>query len=366
MKKRFVFISNMAAPYQVRFCAYLQEYFETEFWFYEYMGSSRPKWWKIDLPSNCKVIGHLLYKRNERYVTFEVLRMLRAFDPDVVMLGGAVIPSNYLAYRWAKRHGKKTIFLTETHRKNGKLRERSVWTKLLDLVYRDVDALFAVHDVAAEQMRSLYPRMGKVTHVAPHGLDFERYYEHPLRERKPGYTYIFPNRLIEIYNPLLAIEIFADIHARYPQSVLKLNAQGTLLSACQTLIKSLGIDDSVQFVGEIKHWDDLSAIYRECDILLFPAKFSNGNQTIFECMASGMGIVISNRILSHEIRDGKNGFVREADKAQFLEAVQRYIDDPGLLGEHAIAGRDMARPFTGAEIAKHWAKLIHEQVLRDA
>ena len=250
--------------------------------------------------------------------------------------------------------------------KNGKLREKSLRTKLFELIYRDVDALFANSEATAEQMRSLYPRLGKVTHVAPYPADIDRYYEHPLREGKPGYTYIFPNRLSETYNPLLAIEIFADIHARYPRSVLKLNAQGALLSACQSLIKSLALDDSVQFLGKIKHWDDLSAIYKECDMLLFPAKFSNGNFTITECMASGTGIVISNKIISHKVRDGKNGFVREPDKAQFLEAAQRYIDNPGLFREHAIAGREMARPSTCAEVAKHYAKLIHEEVLCDA
>ena len=32
-------------------------------------------------------------------------------------------------------------------------------------------------------------------------------------------------------------------------------------------------------------WNDLHKVYKQCDILLFPAKFSNGNFTIIEAMA---------------------------------------------------------------------------------
>lgn len=365
MKKRLVYISNMAAPYQVRFCEHLQKYFETEFWFYEYIGHGRPDWWKLELPPNCKVIDRLLYKKNGRYVTFEVIRMLKRYNPDIVMLGGFFIPSNYLAYLWAKNREKKVIIFTETLRKRGKLRGKSVLTRLVDFIYRDIDALFAVHDAAAQQMRNVFNRLGRVTHVARYAADIDRYFDHPVRKRKAGYTYIFANRLIDIYNPLLAIEIFAEIHARYPHSILRMNAHGELLPACRDLIGKLGIENSVQFLTEIKHWDDLSLIYRECDILLFPAKFSNGNFTIIECMASGMGIVISDKIIGQAswIRDGENGFLREPDKGQFLHAIQHYIDHPRLFKTHAAINREMVRPLSGVGTAELYTKLIHEKVL---
>ncbi|MEK6405913.1 MAG: hypothetical protein AABN34_03005 [Acidobacteriota bacterium] len=38
-------------------------------------------------------------------------------------------------------------------------------------------------------------------------------------------------------------------------------------------------------------------IYARCDILILPANFSNGNFTILEAMASGMGVVVGDRVL---------------------------------------------------------------------
>lgn len=365
VRKRFVLISNVAAPYQVRFCAHLQKHFDTEFWFYEHMGPKRPAWWKIDLPPGCRLIGKLIYKRNYRYVTFEVIRMLKEFDPDVVMLGGFFIPSNYLAYSWARAHGKKVIMGSEALRKGGKLRGRSLLTRLIGFAYRNVDAVFAVPEMATEQLRKLFPHLSSVTHTASYSADIDGYFEHPLRQAREGYRYLFPNRLTDIYNPLLAIEIFAEVLSRYPASTLRLNQHGELLPDCQRLIARLGLEDSVQFLDEITHWDDLSEIYRESDILLFPAAFSNGNLTILECMASGMGIVISDKILSQSdwLREQGGAFVRPPEKAEFVDAILQYVGRPELLREHAEVNRVLAKPWSGEGTAKLYADLINKKVL---
>jgi glycosyltransferase involved in cell wall biosynthesis len=354
----------MAAPYQVRFCEHFQRYFDTEFWFYEYMGDSRPEWWKLDLPPRCKIIGRLLWRKRERYLTLEVFHMLREFDPDILLLGGFFIPSNYLAYRWAKKRGRKVIVFTETFRRNGKLRERSIWTRFVELLYRNVDAVFTCAPAATHQLQGLFKRLGKVTHTARYSADIDRYFEHPVRKPKEGYTYIFPNRLIDQYAPRLAIEIFAEIQAKYPRSRLKMNAQGDLLGECRDMIGRNGIEAKVEFLDDIRHWDDLSRIYRECDILLLPAKFSNGNFTVLECMASGMGIVISNRIVGQMtmLKTGRNGFICDPDRAQFVHAVERYIREPDLFREHARANREFVRPLSGAGTAELYAKLIGENV----
>jgi glycosyltransferase involved in cell wall biosynthesis len=293
--------------------------------------------------------------------------MLERFDPDIVMLGGFLIPSNYLAYRWAKRRAKNVLVFTETFRRADRLREKSLGSRMIDRCYRAVDAVFTCSVEATGQMQRLLPRLGRVAYTAGYSADIDRYFHHPLRQRKPGYTYIFPNRLIDKYNPLLAIDIFADIRAKHPRSRLKLNAQGPLLQDCEDLIRRLGVVDSVEFLTDIRHWDDLSDVYRTSDILLFPAKFSNGNFTVIECAASGMGIVCSNRVLGHGsyLRDGHNGFLPDPVKGQFVSAIERYINDPELLKRHADANRAAVRPLSGASTAELYARLINEKVLRE-
>ena len=115
--RKFVFISNMAAPYQVKFCYELQKYFNTEFWFYEYIGKGRPEWWKIPLGSRCKILKYAIFSYRQKYFCLSIISELKRMNPDIIMLGNWFIPGNLLAYFWAKLHKKKTILFTEHQRR---------------------------------------------------------------------------------------------------------------------------------------------------------------------------------------------------------------------------------------------------------
>jgi glycosyltransferase involved in cell wall biosynthesis len=234
------------------------------------------------------------------------------------MIGSFVWLTNYVAYRWGKKRKKKIIVFTETFRKNGMLRERSIKTILLELAYKHIDALFTSNEDATNQMKRVFDKLPSKTYTAQYPSDIEDYLEHPIREGKNAYVYLFPNRLINIYNPLLAIDIFYEINRKYPSSKLLLNTMGELYDVCIRKIERLNLNESVEFLTNIKSWNEMHLTYRKSDILIFPATFSNGNFTVLECMASGMGIVISNRILGMNklIANGVNGYVCNPDKVE--------------------------------------------------
>src|SRR6266571_6319648 len=130
-RKKLAFISSIAVPHQVWFCNALQDYFDARIWFYEYPDRTRGAWWRVDLGKHCKVLERVLCRKSgpfeARYLALGLTNELERFDPDIVMLGGFSIPSNYLAYRWARRKDKKTIVFTERSRDaNGVLRKRDL------------------------------------------------------------------------------------------------------------------------------------------------------------------------------------------------------------------------------------------------
>lgn len=86
-KKKLAFISNIASPYQVKFCYALQQYFDAEFWFYEYVGSERPQWWKIPLGDKCKIMKLSGKFPKVGYYSFGVFIDLIRFNPDIILLG---------------------------------------------------------------------------------------------------------------------------------------------------------------------------------------------------------------------------------------------------------------------------------------
>lgn len=367
-KPKLLFLSSIAVPYQIKFCEALQAYYNAEFWFYESAVRTRGNWWQIEMGAHCRILPNVSFLTLEpfenRYWARGLTKQLDQFNPDIVMLGGFSIPSNLVAYRWAQHHGKKTIIFTERSRnKNGVLRKRSFSWRALRWLYRDVDLVMVSADDAVAQFRDELGFGDKVV-AGRYATDLDRYFSHSLREAKHAYTYLFANRMTEIYKPMSAIEIFARVLTKHPGSRLVMNAAGELGDMCRARIAELGIGSAVEFLSNLKAWDDLNRVYARCDILLLPASFSNGNFTILEAMASGMGLVVSDRVLGigKMVVDTENGFNCEPTVDAFVDRIERYILQPELFKVHAEINRPLVEPLSAQGTAKFFSEILHERL----
>lgn len=350
----------MASPHQVKFCYALSRYFDTEFWFYEQLIPERAAWWKIDLGDRCKILPRVWMKGSGRYYCPDLESELEAFCPDIILLGGFSIPGNYRAYRWGKRRSRKVIVFTERSRTpKGVLRKRDVVWRWIRHLYRDVDLVLVSAEDAVPQFRDEF-RFGDKVVASWYSADIDPYFGHAARNGIRPYTLLFPNRLTDIYNPALGLRIFREIAARHPASRLRMNAAGELLEASRRIVSNWGMGDSVEFLTGIRSWDDLPNVYQGSDIMILPASFSNGNFTILEAMASGMGIVISNRVLGlgKLIVDGVNGFNCEPEAAAFVDRIERYYSHPLLFQTHSVINRQKAVQYTPQGTAAHFFELV--------
>ena len=367
-KQKLLFLSSIAAPHQIKFCEALQTYFDAEFWFYESAARTRGNWWHIDMGMHCRILPNVFFPTNgsfeERYWARGLTQQLEQFDPDILMVGGFSIPSNLVAYRWARRRGKKTIVFTERSRNSrGILRKRSFGWHVLRWLYSDVDLVMVSENDAVSQFRDDFGFGSKVV-ACRYASDHDDYFSHPLREAKSAYTYLFANRMTENYNPIGAIDIFAQVLSRHPGSRLVMNATGELGEKCLTRIAKLGLGDAVEFLTNLKSWSDLNHVYVRCDILLLPANFSNGNFTILEAMASGMGLVVSDRVLGigKMVVDTENGFNCEPTVDAFVDRIERYILQPELFKVYAEINRSLVEPLSTQGTAKFFSEILHERL----
>lgn len=359
--KKLVMITMVASPHQVRFVPFLAKYFDVQHYFYDELGG-RQSFWEIELGERCHILP-CHFKWRGKYLTFSVLSMLRRERPDILLLGGFSVPSNYLAYLWAKWHHVPVVMMSERSRDHkGNLRGYGLTWRILRFLYRKIDRIMVTDADIVSQFRDTF-RFGDKVVAGRYPTDIDRYFSHPVRGRKDAYILIYPNRMTDIYNPIGAIEIFADVLTRYPKTLLKMNAAGELRGMVQKRIEELGIGASVQFLDDIKTWDDLSSVYASCDIMYLPARFSNGNYTIAECRVSGMGCVVSDRILGTftlEMKAAKAGFVLPLDKKLFVEKICWYIEHPEMFAREATINRAQLRYLTHEETANLYFNLIGE------
>lgn len=367
-KKKLLYISNVAVPQQIKFANALQKYFDAKFWFYEYPDRTRGSWWRMDLGKDCKVLDEVWFASDgilgERYYSRDLGQQLDDLDPDIVIISGLSVPSNYFAYKWAKKNSKKIVLFTERSRdKHGNIRKNTYVWRALKYLYRDLDMIITATEDAVDQFKNTFG-FGNIVNAGRYSSDLDGYFNHPCREKKPGYNYIFANRLTDIYNPILAFEIFSEILKKYPDSYFYVNASGELRPECEQYIAINNIASNVAFLDDIKKWSDLGGIYARSDILLLPARFSNGNFTIIEAMASGMGVIISNKVLGvgHLIEDGVNGYNCNPDVESFVDRVENYINNPDVFKIHQNINREIVRPLGEAGTAAFYSELLRKLV----
>lgn len=349
MRRKLVYISSIAAPHQIKLSTALRKHLDVLFVFYEGLGH-RAAWWKINLPPHCVTLPGRPFRVKGMRLTLRHMKILRRENPDIVMLGGFSAFSNIFAYYWAKWNKKKTVVFTERSRdKEGNLRGYNLYWRILRFLYRNVDLVMVSADDTVPQFRDTF-RFGKRVIASRYAADIDAYFNHPVRDFKPPFVFMFPNRLIDIYNPLGAIAVFAELLDEYPDSKLVMNAIGPLRATAEADIALRSLQGNVNFLDDIDSWDKLNLEYCACDLMLLPATFSNGNFTIIEAMASGMGVVISDKVLGvgKLIRNGKNGYRVSPDQKAFVTAVRALIDNPELAQEWAQANREEVRHL-GAE-----------------
>ncbi len=372
MKKKYLFISNIASPYQVKFCYALQEHFNAEFWFYEYLDETRPEWWKIPLGNKCKIMKASGKLPKVGYYSFGLFIDMLRFKPDIVVLGG-FMKWHILVLNFAKLLGAKVAVMSEplryvtnddqgstelTTRKNS-----SSKINLIKRLFKKVDLYIAMGEVAEKQFLEEFEFHREKVTILPYPKDIEEYYNHPLREKKSGdpITLLFANRLVERYQPLIALEVFKRLSAKHLNIKLLMNSEGSEKTKCMDFIKKNNITN-VEFLNDIDSWNNMNLIYKKSDILILPAYYSNGNISITEARASGMGMVLSNRINSVEISNinRKNCFICNPKVDDFYDCLSNYIKNPELLIEHGILSRQLVQENRNDCMAKKYFNSFKE------
>ena len=370
MKKKLVFISNMAAPYQVKFCYALQKYFDTEFWFYVRREKDRPKWWEIPLGDKCKVMKLSGKLPVIGYYSLGLFADLIRFKPDIIYLGG-FMKWHWLVLIYGKLLRKKVVIMNEPLRytnsensESAELRNRKnskLALKIANKLFKSADLFIGMGETAVKQFVEEIGFEKEKCIKLKYPQDIEEYFKHPLRENKKekNFRILFANRLIDRYQPLFVLEVFEKIIKKYPNTELYMNSEGPLKIKCMKYIESKNIKN-VKFLDKIDSWNNMNLIYKDADILILPATYSNGNGTIIEARASGMGIVISNQInhiKEHSI-DGKNCFICNLNVDEFVEGIIKYIENPELLIEHGILSRKLVENRKNENYAKEYYMLL--------
>jgi len=351
---RAVFISNIPSPYQIRFNEAIKN-MEMTFIYCDDITKDRPKYWQINRGDKNIILNNrkriILFK--SRYINLDIKDKLNQLNPDIVMLGGFSIPTNLMAYHWAKKKNKKVVVFTEISTHKNRI-------NLYRILYSKINAILAVGNKAVEQYKSFF-KSTPIYHFSYAGALDERF------TIKRSYTnneiiFLYASRYIKNYNAPMLINAFCELSKKYANTKLIMSSNGPLEKKCKNLVKDLKLNDKIIFRDDLKSWDEVNDLYALADILVFPASFNSWGQVIPEAMASAMPIITTPYVMGSELLDKKN--LVEPTQIELFKAMERFILDPSEIKRQGETNREMCNSET-FESKSQQLKRIFTEVLEE-
>ncbi|MBT3361714.1 MAG: glycosyltransferase family 4 protein [Rhodospirillales bacterium] len=194
-------------------------------------------------------------------------------------------------------------------------------------------------------------KLGKkiaVVHHGTHRIDPERMYS-----TTPG-TYILAVSDIYIqknYHALL--HALAILIKRSPG--LRLIIAGREIDhgyaqKLRSLSQELGIEENVIFAGHVET-EELSELYRNCRVFVFPSQVETFGNPLLEAMAVGAPIACSNAAAMPEVLGDTGVYFDPQDENDMAEKIEKLLADNKLRADCGARASDRARGFLWRDTA---------------
>ncbi len=196
----------------------------------------------------------------------------------------------------------------------------------------------------------------RLVHI-PNSIETAKY---PFRERSSvGPKLLWVRSFAAIYNPEMALTVFAAMRQLYPDARLCMVGpdKNGYLGQIKQSAQRQGL--SVTFTGKLSkpEWTALAASY---DLFINTTHFDNMPVSVIEAMALGLPVVSTNVggipfLLEH----GRTALlVDDDDAAAMVGALQRLIAEPGLASGLAQNAARLVAGFDFDRIKQQWVRLL--------
>ncbi len=192
--------------------------------------------------------------------------------------------------------------------------------------------------------------------VIENGIDLNRFHDvvpsNVRREKNLGDTFLFlfVGRLIH----QKGVDILLNAFARVADAHLLIAGDGVERAALEERSHALGIDSRVTFLGAR---DDIPALMKTVDCFVLPSRWEGVGIVLFEAMASGLPIIVSDFGAAREVvNDGVSGLIVPiGDVDSLVRAMNRMNTDPQLRFRLLHAGETEITRFS---ITRHVDTLL--------
>ncbi|AUX10570.1 glycosyl transferase family 1 [Halalkaliarchaeum desulfuricum] len=204
--------------------------------------------------------------------------------------------------------------------------------------------------------------------VIHNGVDIERIdnviTETPNLNEESSLRICTVGRMVPVKNQSTLLRAFDSVVEEHQQAELLFVGDGPLRSELETLAVDLGINDNVQFTGEVPR-HRVYEIFAQSDVFAMPSIAEGFCVAVVEAMAAGLPVVVSDIPIFHEVVDDVGIFAQANDPSQFTTAISKLLSKPverDRLGK--LGSRRVREQFSLEETAKQYIE-VYEQCVAD-
>jgi glycosyltransferase involved in cell wall biosynthesis len=285
-----------------------------------------------------KDVGSLRYYRRDWNTGGEIIKRLKANMPAALVVCGYAYPSTFRVIRWAAGRVPMMIWGdSNVHSDNARGLRRFVKNRVVAWVLKKSNAVlicgsngqryFARYGCPAEKMFAfpVEPDYSLIAACPEASMSEARecWKLAPQRRRL-----LICARLVPVKGIDVGIDAFVAIADRRPDWDLIIAGGGPLRSLLEARVPAR-LRDRVTFTGFLDKQEMVSALYRQCDVLLHPAHWEPWGVVLLEAAAAGLAIVTTpvvgasaNLVVDHE----SGRLVRAGDREALTEALMEVTD----------------------------------------
>ena len=159
------------------------------------------------------------------------------------------------------------------------------------------------------------------------------------------------------------VRAFASLQHRQKSRLhlLLIGPEGSNSASIRTLVRNLGLTDTVTFAGERRE-RELAAAYHEASLFVSPSSYEGFSLPLLEAMASGTPVVCCEGGAQHELVGEIADAVPAGDVQALCDAMSRMLTDDGFRAKSVQAGIKRAAAFSWDETANETLAIFREAV----
>lgn len=238
-------------------------------------------------------------------------------------------------------------------------------------IFRKADAVTVISNYLAQYVKSQNPNVP--VDIIPNGVDLRKFpvssfpaspagRQFPVKDKKNN-TIITVSRLVDKNGVGDLIDAMVLVRNEIPEAKLMIIGDGSLKESLQFKVKSLKLQDNIQFLGEISN-ESLPKYLSMADVFVRPSLSEGLGISFLEAMASGLPI-IGTPVggIPDFLKDGETGlFCKVSNPEDLAKKIIRILKDEQLREKIIINARAlMVQKYDWDIIANEFAK-IYERI----